>query len=373
MKTVSLRLINNRKGNGDAKTASAVELRVTYGSRVKYFATGVKVTTPQWRDERIVNHPDALTLNAKVSELYMRVARAARDMEEQDGYVDLSRLPDALRRTSGVTFWEFVERRMGQKQVREGTRRRYPVFLNRIREWKMFRYFEDITEGNIRKFDERLHAEGYAQPTVHDYHKHLKQFVNDAVVDGYMRDNPYNVKRIRISKGETGIEKYLTMEELKRVREARLSPTLSKARECFVFCCLTGLSYSDLACFGKDDVCAENGVRYVRGRRVKTGEEFFFMLLPDAVEILDRWGWQLPVPVLSKYNIYLKAVAQFSGIEKPVSSHWARHTAAMYLLNSGIPIEVVSRVLGHSSISTTQRAYARIEERTVIREMSKLR
>lgn len=373
MRTTTLKLINNRKGNGSDERPTPVELRVTYARRVKYIPTGVSVTPRQWQGERVVRHPEAMTLNAKLLKLLGQVTRIVRDMELDEEFVDVYAIPDRLRAGSGLTFWQYVEERTEAKQVRESTRRRFPVFLNKIREYKMFRYFKDITESNIRKFDERLHAEGYAQSTVHCYHKYVKEFVNDAVCDGLMKSNPYNVKRIRIGKSESGMEHYLTMEELNRVEGLELSASLSRVRDVFVFSCYTGLAWSDMAAFSRECVREEDGMLVASGHRVKTGEEYYFVLLPKAEEVLRRYGWVLPVISQQKYNAYLKVVMQYAGIDKRVTSHWARHTAAMYLLNSGLPIEVVARVLGHADIRTTQKVYARIAQATVVREMSKLR
>lgn len=372
MKYASLKLINNRKGDGSECHPTAVELRVTYDRKVRYLSTGLRVTPDEWEEGRVVGRPDAMLWNERITRQYADVSRVLRDMEAE-GFVNIYAIEERLRLHSGKSFWEYVEERMAEKRVREGTRKRYPVFLNKIREYKMFRYFEDINERTVRRFDERLHAEGYAQNTVHGYHKHLKQFINDAICDGYMERNVYQTRRIHIERGRPAVGNYLTGDELSAMRSAAMPGKVSRVRDVFVFACYTGLSFCDLSAFSRDDVTEECGQRVVRGRRIKTGEEFVFLLLPEALEILERWEWRLPVPSAQKYNDYLKVAAQYAGIDKPLTSHWARHTAAMLMLNGGVPMEVVSRVLGHSSVRTTQQTYARVLDGTVIREMSKLR
>ena len=108
------------------------------------------------------------------------------------------------------------------------------------------------------------------------------------------------------------------------------------------------------------------------GRRGKTRQEFTFLLLPQAQEILERYGGKLPMMSNQKYNQYLKMLATMAGINKPVSSHWARHTGATLLLNSGVEMEVVSKVLGHSSTKMTRQIYAKLLDETIAEEMEKM-
>ena len=107
------------------------------------------------------------------------------------------------------------------------------------------------------------------------------------------------------------------------------------------------------------------------GKRKKTGEPFFFVLLPEAMRILRKYRFKLPVVAEQSYNEILKKVARDAGIDKPLSSHWGRRTAAVILVNHGVRIEVVAKILGHASVSTTEQFYAQIVNKTIIREMKK--
>lgn len=91
------------------------------------------------------------------------------------------------------------------------------------------------------------------------------------------------------------------------------------------------------------------------------------VLTARADAILAKYGGRLPHMSNQQYNLRLKVVAEACGINRPVASHWGRRTCGMLLLNDGMPIEIVARVLGHSDIRTTQAAYARILDRTVAR------
>lgn len=138
----------------------------------------------------------------------------------------------------------------------------------------------------------------------------------------------------------------------------------------FVFQCYTCLAYHDLAAFDAGRLVDVGGGRWsYSGERGKTGKEYSFLLLRPAVAVLEKYGWRLPVLSNVKYNEYLKVVAQTAGVDKPITSHWARHTGATVLLNAGVDMETVARVLGHSSTKVTRSTYARLLDDTVVRKM----
>ena len=166
----------------------------------------------------------------------------------------------------------------------------------------------------------------------------------------------------------------ISREELERLRKVEL-PTLclSQVRDVFLFQTYTCMSYVDMAAFDSS-LLKEVGGQYVyMGKRAKTGKDFCFVLLPPAVEILHKYFGRLPIISNQRYNSYVKMVVQAAGIDKPVTTHWARHTGATLLLNAGVSMDVVAKVLGHSSTAITRKIYAKMLEETVVREMDKVR
>ena len=102
------------------------------------------------------------------------------------------------------------------------------------------------------------------------------------------------------------------------------------------------------------------------GKRNKTQVPFIIPLVPNAMSILNKYSGVLPIISNVKYNEYLKVVAQTSGIDKPLSSHWARHTGATLLLNMGVSMNIISKICGHSSTKITEQVYAKMLDETVI-------
>ena len=161
-------------------------------------------------------------------------------------------------------------------------------------------------------------------------------------------------------------------EELERMKRVELpAGHLSRVRDLFLFQCYTCMGFADLRDFSSSRLEEVGGRLMYSSRRNKTGCVFSFMLLRGAEEILRKYGGVLPVISAQKYNLYLKEVARMAGISRPVTSHWARHTGATLLLNAGVRLEVVARVLGHSSTEMTRKVYAKLLDDTIEREMMK--
>ena len=104
---------------------------------------------------------------------------------------------------------------------------------------------------------------------------------------------------------------------------------------------------------------------YLKKQRTKTGVIYIIPLSSTAIEILERYDYSLPIISNQRYNSYLQEIAEICGIGKNLTSHIARHTAATLLLNSGISIDVVAKILGHSNTKMTQH-YAKLLDKTVI-------
>ena len=149
-------------------------------------------------------------------------------------------------------------------------------------------------------------------------------------------------------------------------------------RDLFLFSCYTGLAYSDAEKLTPDDITGESGERWIKIRRKKTEKETVIMLLPKALDIIERCkgikkGKLLPYITNQKMNLYLKIIADQCGVKQELITHVARHTfATTVTLMNGVSLEVVQRMLGHSSIKTTE-IYAKIVNERIRNEMSELR
>lgn len=374
MRMPSLSFVYDRKKTATPKREATVELRINYDRRSKYMSTGVRLLPKEWRGGQVVNRPDAMELNRVLATLRRDVVAVLGEMLEE-GAMDIREVPSRLerRRSGGVSLWEFCERRIEVRSYgrRRDSQERYWRFMRFFREWGRIRSFADITERNVLLMDEELKRRGLADSSKwNNYHRFLNSFILDAMSEGLMRRNPYQWLHIEKAKKGHGLHKYLTPDELARMeRTAMPSACLERVRDLFVFQTYTCLSYADMAAFDFRRCTDWGGRKVYTGRRGKTGQEFTFVLLTPAMRVLEKYGGVLPMLSNVKYNQYLKVVAQMSRVDKPVSSHWARHTGATILLNEGVDMETVAKVLGHSSTRVTRQVYAKLLDDTVARKM----
>lgn len=367
---------NRRKTAGSSRKA-AVELRITYEGKQKFISTGIMLYPNQWRKGCIVNCSDAIQISKVLDKKLSQVREVLLEMIE-DGGIDLSSVPERLRmKIQGkVSFLSFCEQRAEVRKYRKrkDSQERYDRFLRLFREWGGIKGFRDITEASIIEYDLFLKSKGMKPYSKwQNYHRFLNSFIIDAIDAGYLRKNPYRWVNIEKEKSLGGLGKYLTPEEFKSIKEGRM-PTegLERARDVFVFQTYTCLSYTDLKGFDAKLIQEVKGMKVYIGARQKTGHSFTIPILPPAWNILEKYNMKLPVVNNVKYNLFLKGVAQSVGIDKPVSSHWARHTGATLLLNEGVDMKVVAKICGHSSTRITEQVYAKLLDETVVEALHKI-
>lgn len=185
------------------------------------------------------------------------------------------------------------------------------------------------------------------------------------MAEGLMKRNPYKSLHIPTDKVGKGLHKYLTLEELHRLETTDMrTESLEPVRDLFIFQTYTCLSYIDMSHFDFSKVKNDEGNLIYTGNRGKTHQEFTFLILKPAMDILKKYGYKLPMISNVKYNEYLKVCAQMAQINKPISTHWARHTGATILLNEGVDMEIVAKILGHSSTRITRSVYAKLLDDT---------
>lgn len=213
------------------------------------------------------------------------------------------------------------------------------------------------------------------------YIKNFKKIVIIALSNGWIDKDPFINYKSYIKTVE---REFLSKEEIQMMLNKNLhTARLKQVRDIFIFCCYTGLSYSDVKKLTKDNlVKGIDGEMWIKTNRTKTNTPSNIPLLPTAQMILDNYKDHIEVingevllPVLSnqKSNAYLKEIADLCGIKKNLTTHLARHTfATTVTLSNGVPIESVSKMLGHKSLRTTQH-YAKILDRKVSDDMAILK
>lgn len=216
--------------------------------------------------------------------------------------------------------------------------------------------------------------------SAHKYIVNLKRIMNVAVSLEWIPKNPFDNFRCSYTNPEREI---LTQAELDVMLYKQIDmPRLSEVRDIFLFCCYTGFAYADVAKFERDALTiGMDGKYWLSTIRQKTGTRESVPLLSIPLEIINRfkdhsfcekYNKLLPVNSNQKYNAYLKEIAVICGIKKTLTSHMARHTfATTVTLSNGVPLETVSKMLGHTKLSTTQ-IYAKVLDTKVSQDMQTL-
>jgi len=268
------------------------------------------------------------------------------------------------------------------------TWRRYHTSLKHTRQFLMDKY--SLSDISVKQIQYKFITDyEFWLKTVHKcnhnstikYLTNFKKIIHICLKNAWLGRDPF--VGYKMTKRE--VERpYLTEEELQILASKTfMIPRVGQIRDIFLFCCYTGLAYVDVQKLTHSEISTGiDGEKWIFTHRQKTETASRIPLLPPALEILDRYKDHpycinkdrlLPVPCNQKMNAYLKEIADLCGISKKFATHTARHTfATTVTLTNGVPIETVSKMLGHKNLKTTQH-YAKILDRKVSDDMKALR
>lgn len=370
--TPRLQFVHNRLHRLSKTGNAPIELRITYNRKQKYIGTGIFITPKQWKEGHIVNHKEEVLLNQRLDSLMIKV----RKLLMIDEVINLSTITQELKKDDTGSLYSFIEKRASIRMYNKSndTKDRYNRFIRLFKSYGKISSFKDINDENILAYDKYLDSKGMKPYSKwNNYHRFLNSFIIDAINERLLKRNPYRWINIDKDKDTNGYKRCLTPEEFQKIKRVKLSTKcLQQVRDVFVFQTYTCLSYADLKNFDINAIYIINGMRVYLGKRDKTGKDFTIPLIKPALEILEKYNNKLPVISNVKYNQYLKVVAQAAKIDKPVSTHWARHTGATILLNSGVPMQIISKICGHSSTKITEQIYAKLLDETVVDAIKKI-
>lgn len=402
-------IIYNHRGRFGKDGTAPIEVRVTINRRAYYINTGVHVRAREWKCGQVVNRHDCDEMNERVAIMLKRVdsiinehlkdgTEASIDFEEVRRLV---RSPDKrvkrkvydgdtlamVQDADDMTVW--MQEELENLDVVPGTLRHYKVSVAALIESGTMRKWSELTVENVHRFDAFLHrikkhqtdaevkakkpVEYIGQATVRNYHKDIKALLGRALKFGLITANPYDRMRGEIKRGDKETVEFLTDAERDRIEGLTMTDSMmATVRDMFIFQCYTGMAYADMMAF-RLDKCQKVGIELTYSApRVKTGVTFYIRVLPKALAIVKRYGGRMPDVADQVCNRNLKTIATATGITKKLTTHVGRHTFATWALRNGVPIERVSKMLGHRKITQTQR-YAKVLAMDVYSEFEKLK
>lgn len=375
-KIANTRIVFDRRNTASKKVAAPVYIEVTFDKVRNFYNTGVKVRKDQFRNDRVCNCGQQIEYNNRIDIVRSTIVDYINTKLENGEVFTLEGLKEYMNNNSVISnkdsFLAFMYKRIYERKISDGTKKGHLSIYNVLKRWGRIRDFSDITQGNVLLWNELSIQNAVKTKAIYNYHKVLKLYIREAKLFGYIKENPYDT--LHFKRYESSERRFLSEEDLDKFKKVRLiEPSLIKSRDCFLFQCYTGLAYVDMCNFDFENMARiVDGAYRVKNERVKTGNKYNITLLPQAIEILKKYDYHLPIQEMHVYNRNLQAIQYRAGIEQRVTSHVGRHSFATVCLNNNIPIEVVKEFLGHKDIKTTA-IYAKILDKTVNKEFDKLK
>ena len=367
---ITTKLIFDRKKQAKKDGTGTIEVRVISDRRAYYISTGVRIREREWRAGMIINRPDAQSLNERIAIICQIIDSEVNRCIEANLAINTENLKNKVwsvkdTMSNEPSFLDWLDHQTEILNLSAGTIKHYVTLHTRLTEYGKIKRWGDLTTENISEFDAWLHkrklstGEAITDAAVYKYHKCLKAILNRAVTFDKIDRNPYD--RLKFRRGESESIEYLTEEEMKAIENLKVpkGTQIETARDLFIFQMFTGLSYSDTQAFDFSQYKKVKGKWINIGERVKTGVAYVSSLLPPAVAVLEKYGWQVPKIDNADYNHLLKVIGTMADIPTKMHTHLARHTFATYMLRQGVKVENLQRMLGHKNIRQTMR-YAKV-------------
>lgn len=378
--------------NKEGKTS--VMLRIYLNNeRLSLGSTGISVKSSQWdkEKERIKGRTtEALNTNLQLDNIASGLQSIFRRIEMSD-VVSLERIKSEFlgKKEEIDTLMQLFEKHNDDvaKQVGvsvgKATLQKYNVCKRHFSEFLEKQYkrsdlkLTELTYVVIREFDLYLRTEVGQNPNTAT--KTMKTFKTITLLGqkmGVLLHDPFMNHRFHIEPVNRG---FLTDEEILCIAHKQINiPRLELIRDIFIFSCFTGLAYIDVSNLTPDHIVTLGDKQWIMTQRQKTSVETNVLLLDIPKAIIAKYGGKtyrngklFPMLTNQKTNSYLKEIADICGIKKNLTFHLARHTFATMSLSKGVPMESVSKMLGHTNIRTTQ-IYARITNKKIEHDMEEL-
>ncbi len=387
-----------RESSANSKGLAPIFLRLTVNGQRVQISTNRFISPENWdksSNRARGNSEGARTLNTYLNGLISKADKCFLRLDGNDERISARKIANELsgKGTAHITLLEAYQQNIQKMQKLEGldyarsTIRRHKSALESLKDYLR----NDLKTDDIRLTDLSLKfADGYVtfmkatkgmkHNTVVRNYKCLRRVITIAMMNAWIVSDPFRGFSCNFRETYRG---YLTQEEIDAIYNKSFeNHKLARVRDCFIFQIYTGLAHADLVELTIDNIQSGiDGRKWLVINRKKTGTRSGIPLLERAMLVLEKYrndpsclakGQLLPVISNQKMNDYLKEIAQECEIKKRLTTHLARHTFATTItLSSGVPIETISKMLGHVDLKTTQ-IYSKVDDRKVAHDMAHL-
>jgi len=395
MKTKITVLYYLRKSKVNAQAQMPIYQRITINGQRFDVSTGLFVEEQKWSSEASKmkgNTEEARMFNGRLDMMRAIVYETEKKLfmnqveitfesfkNEFQGKKERARMLIPIFQEHNRKIKELV----GQEYA-PGTLERYETSLKHTKNFLFWKY--NLTDISIEKIDHAfiMEYEFYlrserkcANNTAVKYIKNFHKIINQCLSNGWLNKDPFSNYTAKVKEV---VRDFLSEAEIEQmINKEFVSERLELVRDIFVFSCFTGLAYIDVKQLTLDNIALGiDGDKWIFKNRQKTDTASKIPLLPMAKEIIDKYADHpvcknenrlLPILTNQKMNAYLKEIADVCEIKKELTFHIARHTfATTVTLSNGVPLETVSKMLGHTSLKTTQH-YAKILDKKISEDM----
>ena len=378
MDKIKYRLVYNRKKQLNKQGTALVQVEALLNQRKVYFRTNLYLKPEHWnsRNAQVDNHPQAHDLNSMLFEFVLHLQAIELSLWKRGIPVTLSLLKDAIKKDKpvNVTFPVFAKIYVQESDRKRSTKENLMTTITVLQEFRPGLDFKDITYTFLKEFEVHLKEKGNSVNTIAKHLRQLRTLVNEAINQGYIPSDAYPFRKYKI-KQEKGRKEFLTPDELKRLENLDVDKKLRHVLDAFLFCCYTGLRYSDFCQLTPENIIRVNGKRWLYFKSVKTDVEIrlplHLLFEGKALAVLERYDIVTDFAKIgpnSEANKHLAQLSALARIRKHITYHTARHTCATLLVHQGVPITTVQKLLGHTSVRTTE-VYSEVLSNTIIRDL----
>ncbi len=372
-----------------------ITCRLTYQKKRKAFSTGLFVNPKNWNAKKqfvISKEDNSDFLNGELSLISQKANNAFLSLQLQQSDFSVDDIFDKytnrkIKKEDNVIsyFRRYLksQSKLIGKDIKRTTWNKLQYVCNDVETFIKKKYNKNDFPLNKLELQFLVDFEYYLkteknqkQITINKALQRFRKSVRVAVSEGYLDKDPFQLHKPGRVKKEVV---FLLQEELTQLEKHQFSqPRLCLVKDLFIFCCYTGLAYNEMSNLKKEHLIKGfDGHVWIQMKREKTSKMISVPLLPKAIQVIDKYnsGGEYVLPKFSnqKINSYLKEIAEIVGISKNLSHHIARKTfASTVLLYNDVPMEVVSELLGHSSISITEEYYGKVVQKKVSEEIDKL-
>ena len=371
---IQYRAVYNRAHRLDRNGKALVQIEMLQqGSRI-YFTTRIHLAPHQWHRGTVIDHPMADEYNFLINDYKSRLERMEIDYLKRGIYPSLSMMRMAVREAAAPssTFIDFARNIVNASERKARTRASYETLFNNIEKFRHAVLLSEIDYDFITRYDRWMHLSGIAQNTRVGRLRQVKAILNEAHKRDIIAKNPFDLFKIPPMVHKKG---FLTTKQLNKVESLVLSGPVAKVRDAFLFCCYTGLRFSDLMTLKSSEIVGG----WITKKMIKTS---FTVEVPagevfdgKAMKIIERYGsiekLTAKLGTNATVNKYLKEVFRLSKIEGDFTFHTSRHTFASLSLQMGIPITSVQKMLGHQKLATTE-IYSEVDRKTITKDIKKV-